>query len=111
MRKPETILKEYATRQSDESLRYMLHRLTNRLGPDLAEALDSMSKHGEVDRLLGSARSCTELYDFIDMAQDYMVAEYHDRPEQPPRERRPRQDREDRPNNSRPAPAGRGPRR
>jgi hypothetical protein len=82
MRKPETILREYASRQSDESLRYLLCRLVNRLGPEpLSEALDSMSKNGEVDRLLGTAKSADDLYDLIDLAQDSLGREYNRRPE------------------------------
>ena len=81
MRKPETILREYASRQSDDSLRYLLTRLNNRLGSDMAEVLDSFSKNGEVDHLFRSAKTASELYDLIDLAQEHLSREYNRRPE------------------------------
>jgi len=85
MRKPDTILREYASRQSDESLRYLLGRLNNRLGSDLAEALDSLSKNGEVDRLLNTAKTAGDLYDLIDLAQESLDREYKRRADNPHR--------------------------
>jgi hypothetical protein len=69
VKKPETILKEYAIRLSEENLRYLSYRLETRMGSDLAEALDFLANTGEVDKWLSSAKTCTELYDMIDQVQ------------------------------------------
>jgi hypothetical protein len=75
VKKPETILKEYVGRLSEENLRFLIYRLDQRLGADLAEALDLMSSCSDLDKWFGSAKSSDELYDMIDVAQAHVRKE------------------------------------
>jgi len=76
MKKPETLLKEYAQRLSDENLKFVNGRLTQRLAGDLPEVLDFFSKSNDVDRWLSSAKSCWDLYDMLDTAHKFVDKEY-----------------------------------
>ena len=75
MRKLDPMLKDYCSKLSIDNLRFLSDRLDNRLGGDLAEALDFMSKNQEIDRWLNSAKSCDDLYNMIDTAQEYIYRE------------------------------------
>ena len=66
MKKVETSLREYASSISDESLKYLYPRLSQRLSGDLPEALDVLSLSQDMDRWLGAAKSNNELFDIID---------------------------------------------
>lgn len=79
MKKTDTILKEYVGRLNTDSLKYLSSRLENRIGSDLAEALDAMSTCNDLDRLLSSAKSCEQLYDHIDLVQEYVDRELQKR--------------------------------
>lgn len=67
MRKPDALVKEYAGRLSDDALKFLNSRLSQRLQGDLAEALDVLASSSDTDRLLNTAKSCNELYDLVDM--------------------------------------------
>lgn len=79
MKKTETILREYVARLGPENMKYLLMRLDQRLGNDLAEALNTMSGYQDMDRWFKTADSCNELYDMIDTAQEFISREYRRR--------------------------------
>jgi hypothetical protein len=79
MKKVDTILKEYVSRLNLDGLKFLSIRLDQRIGSDLAEALDAMSTCNDVDKWLSSAKSCEELYNMIDLAQEYVDRELHKR--------------------------------
>jgi hypothetical protein len=76
MKKPESLLKEYASRLSDDNLKFLTGRLTQRLGEDLPEVLNFYSTTLDLDRWLSSAKNSTELYDMIDFTHTYIEKEY-----------------------------------
>lgn len=76
MKKPETLLKEYVQRLSDENLKFVNGRLSQRLAGDLPEVLEFFSNSNEMDRWLSSAKSCWDLYDMVDMAQKFAEKEF-----------------------------------
>lgn len=76
MRKIEIVLREYASKLSTDNLKYLYERLDNRLGGDLAEVLDFMSKNSELDKWFSAARSAVELFNMVDNAQEYIDKEY-----------------------------------
>jgi hypothetical protein len=78
MKKPDVYLKEYCQRLSDENLKFLVGRLNQRLGGDLAEVLDFLSNVREIDRWLSSAYASFDLYDMIDAIHS-SVAKEHDR--------------------------------
>ena len=61
-----TTVTEYAHTLSDEEVRWLADRLSDRLSGDLAEALNFMSRNRRVDMILGGAGSANELYDLCD---------------------------------------------
>ncbi len=75
MKKFDTVLKEYVSRLSLDNLKYLAVRLEDRIGADLAEALDTMSSCHDLDRWLSSAKSYTEFYDMVDSVHEYINRE------------------------------------
>ncbi len=57
---------EFVSKVSDEELRFIAVRLVERVAGDLAEALDYFGRKPEVDNILSSAVSGTELFDLCD---------------------------------------------
>lgn len=76
MKKPDMMLREYSTRLSDDNLKFVNGRLTQRLAGDLAEALDFMSNSNEMDRWFKSAVSCWDVYDMADLVQKNVEKEF-----------------------------------
>lgn len=75
MKKPEVYLKEYCQRLSDENIKFLTGRLSQRLSGDIAEVLDFLSNVREIDRWLVSAQTSLELYDMIDLVESTVVKE------------------------------------
>ena len=75
MKKPDVYLKEYAQRLSEDNLKFLNQRLSQRLGGDVAEALDFLSGVKEIDRWLSSAASNDEIYDMLDLVESALTAE------------------------------------
>jgi len=59
-------VKEYARKLNDDDLRFLQMRLSQRIGADLAEALETLQRNAEVDHWLSMAKSANELYDMVD---------------------------------------------
>jgi predicted CopG family antitoxin len=60
------VIKEYARKLSDDDLRFINMRLSQRVGADVAEAIELLQHNAEVDHWLGLSKSANELYDMID---------------------------------------------
>lgn len=76
MKKPDMLLREYVQRLSDENLKWVAARLSQRLDGDLPEVLEFFSNAGDMDRWLASAKTSNDLYDMIDLTQKYTDKEY-----------------------------------
>lgn len=68
-------LVEYVSFLSEEDLRWLGLRLTERLAGDLCETLNFMSKNTRVDTVLQSANSCWELYELTDKIREIVAKE------------------------------------
>ena len=79
MKKPETVLREYVNRATDDTLKYLAGRLTQRLAGDLPDALNVLSESHDMDRLMHSAKSADELYDLADAVQATVERELNKR--------------------------------
>ncbi len=79
MKKPETVLREYTKRLSDEDLRNMNSLLTQRLSGDTARALDYLSRIPDMDRLLRDQKSSGKLFDVLEKIQTSVVEEMEKR--------------------------------
>jgi len=66
MKKPEVYLKEFCLKLSDDNLRFLHGRLSQRLGGDLAEAVDFLGGIREIDKWFATASTCNDFYDMVD---------------------------------------------
>ena len=64
-------VRNYIRNLSDVDLGWLCSRLSDRLGGDVAEAVNFMSKNQHMDRLLYTASTANELYDIVDVVQQY----------------------------------------
>lgn len=60
------VVKEYSRKLSESDLRYLLMRFNQRIGPDVAEAIDLLEQNGDLKHWLGVAKNATEFFDMID---------------------------------------------
>jgi len=67
MKKPEVYLKEFCHKLSDDNLRFLHARLSQRLGGDVAEAVDFLGGIREIDKWFATASDCNEFYDMVDL--------------------------------------------
>jgi len=79
MKKPEIYLKEYCQKLSDDQVKFLAARLNQRLGGDMAEAIDFLSNVRELDKWLDGAADSNEFYDMIDLVTASVSREYDKR--------------------------------
>lgn len=79
MRKPDIYLKEYCQKLSDDNLKLLGNRLSQRMSGDLGDVLEFLSNNREMDRWLSSAQTSIELYDMIDAVGESVVTELQKR--------------------------------
>jgi Ni,Fe-hydrogenase III component G len=79
MKKPEVYLKEFAHKLSDDNLRYLHGRLTQRINGDFAEAVQFLSDFKEIDKWFLSASDCNEFYDMVDLVYFALNKEHEKR--------------------------------
>lgn len=75
MKNPEIYLKEFVQRLSEEHLKFLSSRFSQQLGGDLSEVVDFLSNVKEIDRWLVTAESYQELFEMIDVIQNYVQKE------------------------------------
>ena len=69
------IVIEFAASISEEDLKWLTQRLSERFSGDLPEALNFMSKHKGMDNIFNAADSAKDLYDKCDEVQDVLHKE------------------------------------
>ncbi len=74
-----TTLKEYASRISDDDLKYLHTRLSQRLSNDVAEALQVLGRVGDVDRAFRDAGNSEGVYETLDELQVFIETEFDKR--------------------------------
>jgi len=80
MKKSDNLLKDYVSRLTTEELRFICFRLDQRIGSDLSDALNIISKNVDVDKWLQTARNGEEFYDMVDTIFEYADREIGKRP-------------------------------
>jgi len=66
---------EFVSKMPDDELRFVVLRLVERVAGDLAEALGYFSRKPEIDNILGTAVSGTDLFDMCDNIRDVVARE------------------------------------
>ena len=75
MKKVDSFLKEYAAKLSEDNLKFLNARLSQRLSGDLAEAVNFLAGTSDMDHWLESAKSSWEFYDMLDSLHNYVEKE------------------------------------
>ena len=70
LKEQKALVAEYITGLSDSDLCFLSSRLIDRLGGDLPDALNFMSKNPKMDECLASANGATELFNSCDSVRD-----------------------------------------
>lgn len=67
------VITEYLRTLNDEELAYLGTRLSEKLGGDIAEALNFMSKSPNMDAMFRNAQGSIEVFDLCDKVRDLMT--------------------------------------
>lgn len=67
MKKIDSVIKEYVMKLPFDSLKYLFDRFDERIGPDLSEAIDFISKNPDIDKFLGAAKNYEEFWNAVDI--------------------------------------------
>jgi hypothetical protein len=67
MKKPDTLIREFVRRISDEDLRFLNSRFRQNLEGDRASIANLLSQDKEMDRWLASALSANEWFGMLDL--------------------------------------------
>lgn len=75
----EVVLREFLSNSSDEEIRYLGTRLSERLQDDLSDVLEHVGKSSTrnvaIDTMFRSATSADELYDYCDALKEMCIKE------------------------------------
>ena len=66
------LVRNYVRTLTDNDLVWLDSRLHDRLGGDVAEAVNFMGKNIHMDKLLCTAMTAYELYDIVDLVEQYV---------------------------------------
>ena len=70
-----SVVVEYVSTLSEDELRLLTQRLTDRLQDDIPEALNMLSQSARIDQILVTAGSAWELFDFCDKIREVCTKE------------------------------------
>lgn len=68
-------VKEYVRKVSDDDLRFLHMRLTQRIGGDVAEAIEFLQRYQELDHWLCLAKTANDFFDMVDVLDAGMQSE------------------------------------
>lgn len=69
-------IKEYARKLSDDDLYFVTTRLSQRVGADVAEVVEFMQRHQDVDHWLSSSKDANDFFDMIDAIDNIIENEF-----------------------------------
>ncbi len=70
MKKIDICLRDYVSRLSGESLRFLIDKIRDRRSGELAEVIDFLSKSKDLDGCMSAAKGADEFYDIMDQVRD-----------------------------------------
>lgn len=76
MKKIDTVLRDYVSKLPFDSLKYLFDRFDERVGPDLHEAIDFVSKNSDIDKFLASAKNYEEFWGVVDQVAAHVEKEF-----------------------------------
>ncbi len=75
MKKTDFMLRECVSKLPIEELKFLSQRLNERIGSDLAEAVDALSRIPEIDKYLSMAQSGDQFFDMVDLVTKHVNKE------------------------------------
>ena len=69
------MLKEYVRKLSEDDLKFISIRLTQRLGSDVGEVVELLQKNSEVDKWLSTSNNAEEFFDMVDLVEQQIQSE------------------------------------
>ena len=69
------LVRGYIRRLSDDDFIFLHTRLSQRLGNDVAEAVNFMEKTPEMDRWFSTSVDAIDLYDMVDIVYEYLESD------------------------------------
>lgn len=69
------IVLEFVGSLSDEDLKFLTSRLTEKLQGDIAQALELMSQHKSIDNVFSAAKSADEVFNLCDFISEFLLKE------------------------------------
>lgn len=79
MKRPEVVLKEYCQKLSEENLKWIYNRVTQRLGGDIADVMEFVGNNREIDRWFQVAEDYQSLFNLIEEFSAAIQKEYEKR--------------------------------
>lgn len=69
------LVRVYIRRLADDDFIFLHTRLSQRLGNDVADAVNFMEKLPEMDRWFSTSASANDLYDMVDIVYQYLESD------------------------------------
>lgn len=79
MKKIDLVLKDYFNKMSSDDLKLTASKLDLRIGSDVADVLNLVSMHLDINKWLLSSKTNDELYDMLDTMMEYVDRELNKR--------------------------------
>lgn len=79
MKKIDSVIKEYVIKLPFDNLKFLFDRFDERIGPDLSDAIDFISKNPDIDKFLGTAKDGDEFWVAVDMVSSFVEKEFQRR--------------------------------
>lgn len=76
IKKIDSVIKEYVSKLPFDNLKYLFDRFDERVGPDLSEAIEFVSKNSEIDRLFAAAKNYEEFWSAVDAVSAAVEREF-----------------------------------
>lgn len=79
MKNSDLFIKEYVKKLSEDDIKFLFSRLSEKMFGDAAEAINFLDKTNEFSKWFHSAKNSNELYDMLDKVFKYIEKEHNKR--------------------------------
>jgi predicted transcriptional regulator len=76
MKNPDVFIKDYVNKLSEDDLKLLFSRMSEKLSGDYAEAINFLDKTNEFSKWFHSAKSSNDLYDMLDKTFKFIEKEH-----------------------------------
>lgn len=76
MKKTDLIIREYVSKLPFDTLKFLTERFRDRVGSDLADAIEIISKSSDMDKILATAKNADEFFNSLDFIASFVEKEF-----------------------------------